>query len=548
MLRPHLLLSLVALAGCSGQIWSPGDVVGPDGTPVLPGQPQRLDCSGGRHAAVSEGRRITTSQYANAIAAVFGGAVAASTQFPGAYGQSVTGYSTEPAINDVGTASIDSILAAAEDVALALQPQLASLLPCSMTAADDTCAGTFIDTYIRRAYRRAPTADERASLLGTLHDAQSGGASFTEAVCMMTAHALQSPGFVYVLEDAAPTPRALSGDEIASRLSFLLWDSIPDDTLLDAAQNSGLATPDQWAAQAQRMIDASAADGAMARFFREWTGTASVTPDAKDTTVYPDLTSDLAASINASFDRFASATLRDHGTLSDTLTGTSAFVDAQLAPFFGVQAPPAGQWQKVSLAGAPYTGVITQPAMMASLAHMQKASFVLRGKFIRARLMCQPLGAPPANAQSVFAGLTLPANPTGKEVAAGIESNATCASCHTLINPPGLSFENFDAIGHYQATYPSGRAIDPSGTMPVPGGAVTFADPTQLMQQLAARPEPADCIGRQIFRFALSRPETTADACGLQAMGDALTASHGELRSAMLALVTSDSFAWKVDQ
>jgi hypothetical protein len=546
----------LTLLGCTGNIFSPGapGAVGPfdptgtgsGGGGVSTG-PTRLDCSGAPHAAVSEGRRITAAQYANAIGAVFGGGVAASAQFPGSYGTPVTGFSTEPAINDVGSTSIDSILLAAEDVALALQPNLASILPCVQSAPDDTCAGTFIDTYIRRAYRRAPTPDERASLMSTLHNAQSGGASFTEAVCMMTAHALQSPAFVYVLEDAAPMPRALSGEEIASRLSFLLWDSIPDDVLLDAAQSGALATPDQWAAQAQRMLDVSGADGAMTRFFREWTATAPLKPDQKDPAVYPYLTDALAASINASFDRFASGMIRDHGTLTDTLTGTSAFVDEQLASFFGVPAPPAGQWQKLTLEGAPYAGVMTQPAMLASLAHMQKASFVLRGKFIRARLLCMPLGSPPANAQAVFAGLTLPPNPTGKEVAAGIESYATCAGCHKIINPPGLAFENFDAVGHYQAQYPSGRAIDPSGTMSIGSDTLTFDDPTQLMQQLAERPEPADCVDRQLFRFALSRNETTADACALQTMGDALTASHGELRSALIALVTSDSFTWKAD-
>jgi hypothetical protein len=436
---------------------------------------------------------------------------------------------------------------AAEDVALALEPQLPTLLPCSTSSADDACAGTFLDTFGRRAYRRALSADERANLLGTFHDALTGGASFTEAVCMMTAHLLQAPRFLYVLEDAAPAPRALGPDELASRLSFLLWDSIPDDALLDAAQSGGLSTPDQLAAQAQRMIDASQADPALARFFREWTGTVPLVPGAKDLTTYPYLTDALAGSINSSFDRFAADTVRNHGTLSDTLTGTSVFVDDQLASFFGVTAPPAGQWQKVALDGAKYAGVMTQPAMASSLAHTQQASFVFRGKFVRERLLCQDLGSPPANAQSVFAGLTLPPNPTGKEVSSGILSQALCASCHTLLNPPGLAFENFDAVGHFQAQYPSGRPIDPSGTMTVGSDTLSFDGPVQLMAGLSTRAEPSDCFDRQVFRFALSRGETQADACALQDMSDALAASNGELRGAMMALVGSQAFTWKVD-
>lgn len=505
--------------------------------------PARLVCDDAPHAAPTEGRRITLTQYQHAIAQIFGPAVAPSARYPGGHGASRTGYSTEPAISAIGAQGVEDLMLAAEDVAVEVAAALPGLLPCAATSPDEACAGRFIDRYGRRAYRRSLELAERQRLLDRFHEGRQSGASFTDAIALLTAYLLETPQFLYAMEDAAPSPRALRPEELASRLSFLLWDSIPDDALLDAAA----AGPLSVTRELDRMLGAPAADATIARFFREWTGTTELKPGSKDLTTYPDLTDALAGSLNSSFDRFAQDQLKNGGTLSTLLTDPAAFVDAISAPFFGVPAPAAGRWEKAALDPTIYTGLATQPALLAALAHQQQGSFILRGKFVVERLLCQELGAPPPNAQSVFSGLPLPPSPTGKEVSASINANVGCAGCHTRLNPPGLAFERFDAVGHLIGSYPSGRAIDPSGALLLGAASIPFADQVELMRALAARPEIEACFQRQLFRFALSRPDSLTDGCALQAMRDASQASGGQLRAGLEALVSSDAFNFKVD-
>jgi hypothetical protein len=266
--------------------------------------------------------------------------------------------------------------------------------------------------------------------------------------------------------------------------------------------------------------------------------------------VYPFLTDAYAASMNESFDRFVTDTLLNQGTLSSLLTSTDGWVDQNMAQFFGVPAPSNGQWAKVTLDSTRYAGMTTQPVLMASLAHPASSSFVLRGKYVRKRLMCEQLGSPPANAQNVFATFQLPPNPTGKDVSAAILSDGACAGCHALMNPAGLAFENFDGLGRYQTAYPSGKAIDPSGVLPNVDAttSLTFSSQVDLMHQLAAVPEVTACFTAQVFRFALSRMDTPADVCTVQTLGNAMTSSNGQMMSTLMAMTTSDAFRYRVDQ
>ncbi len=504
-----------------------------------------LDCTSAVHAATTEGHRLTPVQYNNAINAIFGSAVTASAQYPGAYGASLSGFSTEPAMNDVGASDVDDLLLAAEDVAVSVVGALNTLLPCAaMTStADDACAGTYIDTFAARAYRHAVTSDERASLMTTFHNATTTGSTFSDGIALMTEHILQTSQFLYVMEDAAVTPRQLTGDELASRLSFMLWDSIPDDTLTAAAAAGTLATPAGLTAQATRMLDDARADTTMARFIREWTGAVPLVAGSKDATTFPWLTDAVAASMNTSFDKYAADEIKN-GSLKSLFTDATAFVDTATAPLFGVTAPPANTWQKVALDATTYTGVTTQPVLMAAMAHEETSSFNFRGKLVRVKMMCQAIGAPPANAQSVFNSLVLPPNPTGKEISAGITANTACAGCHTLLNPPGLTYEHFDAAGRFQTTYPSGRAIDTTGSMPLDSATWTFDGPVSLMSQVAASPDSSPCFDKQLFAFTFSRLDTSDDACTLQTL---TSASGGDLRSTVLGVVGSQGFSWKVD-
>jgi hypothetical protein len=526
--------------GCVGRISGGAKASGPNG-----GGPV---CGAHPYGARTELHRLTPLQYQHAISDIFGGQVAASSLYPGAYGQSVTGYSTEEAINEVGDQSTEQLMNAAEAVALEVATAMPALLPCSAGSSPDlSCVGTYLDTVGRLAYRRPLTSDERTALTATFQTAQAGGATFAEAVAILTAHLLQSPQFLYWVEDAAGTGRALTGYELASRLSLMFWDSVPDEVLLTAAANGQLDTPDAVAAQAQRMLASPKANTTLARWMREWTQTAALTASNKDATVYPFFTAAYAQSMNDSFDLFAVDQLRNQGTLSTLLTSPEAFVDANLASAYGVPAPASGQWQKVSLDPTRYAGVLSQALVLATNAHPNTSSYVYRGRTLRKRVLCEPFPAPPANAQTTFATLTMPANPTGKQTSAVVQSQPACASCHSLIDPGGLSFEHFDGAGSYRGQYASGKSIDPSGTTTFGGQTVTFSSNVDLAAQVAQLSELEQCVGAQLFRFTFSRMETADDACTVQPILDALHASGGNLGTALLAVTATDAFSYRVD-
>ncbi len=543
--RGLLLGTALALsgAGCVGAIGGDDETSGGlDNHPQL-GPDNRYQCDDGPYPVRTEARRLTIAQYRNVVRDVFGGAVAPSAKYPGSYGKSATGFSTEPALYDVGDQTTEALMLAAEEVAESVAAALPSLLSCaSAPDAGEDCASELIDTYVTRAYRRPVADDERELLLATFTDGAASGASFTEALAMMLVHALQTPQFLYVTEAAAPEGRELDGYEIASRLSFFLWDSAPDEGLLALAANGDLADPEVRRAEAQRMLDDPRSEGALIRFFREWTQTEDVAPGDKDPTIVEGFDADYAASMGASFDRFVSDQARQ-GSLRSLLTSKTVWVDGHMASFFGVQ--PPSDWQQVEVEGR--SGLATQPLFLASAAHYGGSSYVFRGRFILKRLLCMELGAPPGDAQAQFDALPKPEDPTGKDLSASVNASPQCAGCHTAIDPGGLSLEHFGALGEYRDQYAGGKAIDPSGSMTMSDGdSISFQSYGDLFGALAEEPAVATCMGKQLVRFAMSRNDTQDDGCAVQSVGDVLAGS-GTLAEGLVTLAASDAFAYRRD-
>jgi len=305
-----VIAALVAASvplGCIGNIGddAKGDHVGPlDNTPHL-GPDGRYVCDEGPYPVPIDARRLTPVEYQNAIRDVFGPDVAPSDKYPGGYGKSPTGYSTAPNLYTVGEQTVTTLMEASEDVAESVAKVLGTLLPCAQDAGAATdCANQFVDEVVVRAYRHPLSAEERAPLLATYQDGRDAGASFTEAIAMMTSQALQSPQFLYITEAAAGDGRALDGYEIASRLSFFFWQTSPDDELLAKAASGELEGPAARANEAQRLLADPRADGALRRLFREWTQTEDVQPGDKDPALLEGFDAAYAAAMAESFDRF----------------------------------------------------------------------------------------------------------------------------------------------------------------------------------------------------------------------------------------------------
>ena len=486
---------------------------------------------------------MSREEYVYVIADLFD--LAGSKQYPGGFGKSATGYSTEAAVNVVGEVGVEDLMLAAEDVAEALVPRLPELLPCSTTAADIACVDEYLQTFGRRGFRRTLTAGERDLLVATYQAEREDEATFAEAVAVMTAQLLQMPAFVYIMEAPADDgeARQLSGLELASRLSFYLWNSIPDEALLDRAESGDLKNAEAVYEETERMFDDPKARRGFSRFFREWIQVNEIEVSNKEPTLFPYLDQTLADSINDSFERYVTGAVRSGASLSDLLTEPTTVVNADLAEFYGVAT--VDDWTSIDLPADRYVGLITQPAVMAGLAHATETSYVLRGRFIRHRLLCEPPLPPPGNAMTAFNDLDKPEDPTARDLSLLVRERGDCVACHVLLDPAGLALEHFDAMGQYRDAYATGKPIDTSDLLTLEEEEIEFAGPIDLMEKLAALPQTQSCFARQVFRYEAARMETDDDDCAIAQLSEALEESEGRLDEAFLAVTRTDAFMFR---
>ncbi|MDX2055945.1 MAG: DUF1592 domain-containing protein [Polyangiaceae bacterium] len=492
-------------------------------------------------AAIAPLRRITAGQYAASVQDLFRGKIAPSVQFPSSTTTiSPSGFSTDPESNAVTQLAAEGILKAAEDTAVDVGTKLTELLPCAATAPDQACAGQFLDDYGTRAFRRALTADERSNLLAVFSGFSADG--FNVGIAAMTEAMLQLPQFLYLIEmgtaDAPTGAIQLTPDEVATRLSFLLWGSLPDDALRTAARSGGLSSPMGVRSEALRLLSDARANGAVQRFFREWTSFKHLAASSR-TALDPTFSDALDASMQAQFDQFASdSVFGADPSLEHLFTSNSVPVDAELAKFYGVAAPSGAGFSAVSLDATHAAGLLGLPALLGGLSHETVTSIVFRGKFGLTKLLCTDLPSPPAGAASQSP--VLPADATTRQKSEALRANPTCAACHNLIDNVGLGFEDFDAVGRYRTVDALGRPVDARGQLP--NGKV-FNGVAELGTLLATDPVVGQCLAKQWFRFTFSRRESDADSCTLSALEGALALPGRSLKELMLAVVSQPAFS-----
>jgi hypothetical protein len=527
-------MALAAVAtGCKGAI-GPSDPNAPDG-PVV------QDCSEPQ-ASAFRARRLTPDEYRNAVADIFGGRIQPSARYPQLYGKSLTGFSSEPALGTVGESAAQELMIAAEDVGEQLVAVLPQLLPCAAQSPNTACATTFIDTFIRRAYRRTLDTEERATLLAAHQAALAEGAPFAEALATAAIVALQSPQFVYHVEAAAPEARRRTGLELASRLSFFLWASVPDDALLAVAESGGLDTPQGLRAETERMLQDSKARRGLGRFFREWTLTQPLTA-ADKAGAGAAFDAAVAQSVMRGFDIMVEGSVRRGDTLQQLLTSRTFPVDTRLAQLMALPSVTSTTHVDTSTAGTPYMGLLTHPAVLASASHGLQPSYVFRGRLFAKRVLCSTLGDPPGNAMAEAEALPLPPNPTARDRSQAVRSVATCSGCHTVLDPPGLSLEVFDGLGRPRGTDELGRTFQVAGRWEVMQ--IDFRDHLELIQQVAADPRVTSCFALQLERALTAEEDQSRRDCDVQRLTQ--TASTGTLRDFVLQLPTLDAMQWKKD-
>lgn len=452
------------------------------------------------------------------------------------------GLDNNAAVNRVTGEHVSRYLEAAEALAAdVVQHRRARVVPCG--SEDLACGEQFIDTFGLRAFRR-PLADEERASLRTLFGAVQATDGFPTAVELTLQAMLQAPQFLYRDEQAlgpVPMPRVtLSGYALATRLSYFLWATTPDDALLEAARSGALDTPEGLAAQARRMLDdARALDGLM-RFFSLWLYLDGVATTEKNAQVYPQFTPALAAAWRTSLELYVRDVLQGEGTLAALLTTNALFTNDAMN-LYGAPAPSA-EFVRHVLPGDRRAGLLAQPGFLAFKAMPDGSSPVRRGIFVLDRLLCEPPAPPPAGAN-----ITPPSPSTSKTTRERFAQHSTdpqCAGCHRVIDPVGYVFEHYDGLGQWRDTE-NGQPIDATGEILMSREASLvgpLANLGELSARLAQSRRVHDCVTKELYRFALGRQLTAADTCTVSQLGDRFMASGGQFKALMQAIVEAEAF------
>src|SRR3954469_14377848 len=567
---PSLALALAACTGTVGGGKTPGAGGGPGSGGAGAGVVTGTAGSNGAGTAGSSGgsdalaacpstdvtptplRRLTRFEYANTTRNLLGVNSTAANHPPA--DEATAGVNNNAGILTVSSLHAEKYVLVSEALAKEAVKNLSALTAGCNTATrgEDACAMDFATAFGRRAFRRPTTADDRAALMAAYTAGRTGG-SYAEGIEVMIRAALQSAHFLYRLETTTPADAnaklvPLSPYELATRLSFLIWGAGPDDSLLDAAGRGELGDRAAVAAKARAMFADPKARVAITDFYNQWIGTSRLDIMTKSATQFPAYSDAVRDAMKAETPAFVEYVLwTGDRKLQTLLTSPAAFVSSALAPIYGVALPAGGTSQMMTLPAAQgRAGILTQAGFLAVQAHPDQTSPVLRGEFGRTRVMCQTIPAPPMDVDITPPAIT--SAPTARERFAAHESAAaSCNSCHQMMDPLGLAFESFDAVGQYR-TKENCATIDLSGSIVgSKNGAIDgpFTGVRELATRLAGSDQVRDCVATQWFRYAAGRTEEVPDGCSLTTMQDAFGASGGDLTELVVAMTQTDAFWYR---
>lgn len=487
-------------------------------------------------------RRLTHVEYNNTVRDLLGDTSAPANGFTADVAQD--GFTNNAIALSVSPALTEQYMSAAEALSKAATKDLKARLGCDPAGANEqTCVQQFVRDFGKRAWRRPLTTDEQTRLLGVFTKARAT-LPLDSSVQMLIEVMLQAPQFIYLLEPAAGAApgsvRPLDSWQVASRLSYFLLGSMPDAELFTAAEQNALTTPDQVGAQARRLLTIPAAWDRVGLFFTEWMQLRNVDRLQKDPTLFPGYNLELGPKLREQVALFARYVIFDKaGSAADLFTAPYTFISPELAPIYGVPAPSAPGFSLVNLDPARRSGLLTHAGIMASLAKSNQTDPVHRGKFVRERLLCGSVPPPPVNAN-----ITPPAvraDATTRQRFTQHRTDPACAACHTLMDPIGLGFEHYDAVGQWRDTE-NNLPIDATGDITGSDVSGPFDGAVQLSQKLAQSQQVKDCLVKTWFRFAQGRAVSEADNANLAILSASFAQSQFRIQDLMVAITQTNAF------
>jgi hypothetical protein len=402
----------------------------------------------------------------------------------------------------------------------------------------------FLDTFGKRAWRRPLVQAEKDNLKQAFMQGRT--ATFSDGIQAVIQVMLLSPQFMYRIEQGVPVAGAnylkLTSYELASRLSYLLWGSMPDDQLFAAAEAGKLSTREDVMAQAQRMVNDPRTARMVHTFADEWLRLDEISQIEKEASVYPTFSSSLRDPMHAEVQAlFDDVLWKGDSKLDTLLTAPYTFVNGPLATFYGMTGVTGDALQKVTLDPKQREGFLTQGGLLSVLGVNDGGltSLVYRGLFVRERILCQPVPDPPPDAQSMNPPFT-PAT-TARQWSVARQAITLCGTCHGIMDPIGLGFENFDGVGLYR-TMDKGMPVDASGNLTGTDVDGPFNGTGELIAKLASSKTVHECLATQWFRYGYGREETAGDSCALDSLKKVSTTTGGSFKDLLLALTQTDTF------
>jgi hypothetical protein len=418
-------------------------------------------------------------------------------------------------------------------VASSIVSRMDDISPCDL-ATEATCAREFIAEFGKKAYRR-PLEQAEIDAYGTLFElgVTNGGAS--NGFRLVVEAMLQAPSFLYhadLGEQDAPseTPVVLQPYELASRLSYFVWNSMPDDALFALAESGELSDPAVLGSEVDRMLADDKALDAIPLFHLQWLAVS----EKED--------SEVERARRAEMARFSDAVVRGgDGLLSTLFTANYSFPEGPLFDIYGISEPSGFRVGDQVAMPAERSGLLTLAAFLGSHAHGADSSVVHRGIAIRENVLCQMIEPPPPDV--MVTPLPPTEGMTARDRFRAHESADACAGCHSQMDPIGLAFENFDGTGAYR-TMENGIVIDASGEIFDASDdlAGQFVGVAELSEKLAQSRFVGDCVANQWFRFSLGRMESADDACTLSTIHEGFATSGYDVRALLKSIVLSEAF------
>jgi cytochrome c5 len=426
-------------------------------------------------------------------------------------------------------------------------PSRKRLFVCKPTSAakETPCASEILSTVARRAFRRPVTAADIRRPMAFYQEARKNGGDFNAGIRAGLTRILASPAFVFRAEEDPArlpdgAPHRITDVELASRLSFFLWSSIPDDELLNLAVAGRLREPRVLEAQVRRMVADGRSDSLMKEFTGQWLQLRNLDKVTPDLLMFPDFDENVRQAFRRETELFFTSIVREDRSTLDLLNADYTFVNERLARHYGIPGVYGSRFRRVTVTDPNRRGLLGQGSFLSLTSVANRTSPILRGKFVISNLLNTPPLPPPPNVPQLEESAPKDRPSTVREQLELHRANPVCAWCHRNIDPVGFALENFNPVGQWQNATKEGLKIDSAGVL---ADGTPIDGPVALRRALTDRPEVfVGTVTEKLMIYALGRGLEPVDMPVVRNVLKSAAKSNYAMQSIILGIVRSSPF------